>query len=115
MGIRINQSFGVTSYVRGAAFTSPVTKTGLNEHGFPVDDGRPYSRSNRRSQVRRHYVGLRFHELQNTNISLIIANCVDFRTASERVCRSKVSTTMDIYSHTLPKNDSEVPDLIGKS
>ena len=76
MGIRINQSFGVTSYVRGAAFTSPVTKTGLNEHGFPVDDGRPYSRSNRRSQVRRHYVGLRFHELQNTNISLLIANCV---------------------------------------
>ncbi|SFX41815.1 hypothetical protein [Olsenella sp. kh2p3] len=65
--------------------------------------------------MRRHYVGLRFHELQNTNISLIIANCVDFRTASERVCRSKVSTTMDIYSHTLPKNDSEVPDLIGKS
>ena len=58
---------------------------------------------------------LRFHELQNTNISLIIANCVDFRTASERFCHSKVSTTMDIYSHALPKNDREAPGLIGKS
>lgn len=64
--------------------------------------------------MRRHYVRLRFHELRHTNISLMIANGVDFRTASERVCHSKVSTTMDIYSHALPKNDREVPDQIGK-
>ena len=92
-----------------------MTKTGLIEHGFPVDDdGRPYSRSNRRKRVRRHYVGLRFHELRHTNISLMIVNGVDFRTAIERAGHSKVSTTMDIYSHAFPENDRAVPDLIGK-
>lgn len=87
----------------------------LNEHGFPVDDdGRPYSRSNRRKRVHRHYVGLRFHELRHTNISLMIANGVDFRTASERAGHSKVSTTMDIYSHAFPENDRAAADVIGK-
>ena len=80
--------------LRGAAITSPVKKTELNEHGFPVDDGRPCSRSNRRRRVCRHYVRLRFHELKRTNISLMIANCVDFHTSSERASYSKVSATI---------------------
>lgn len=79
---------------RKAVITLAVKKTKLNEHGFPIDDGRPYSRSNRRKRVRRHYPGLRFHELQRTSISLMIANCVDFRTASERASYSKVSATI---------------------
>jgi hypothetical protein len=32
------QSCGVPAMLRGTAFTSPVTKIRLNEHGFPVDD-----------------------------------------------------------------------------
>lgn len=79
---------------RKAVITLAVKKTKLNEHGFPIDDGRPYSRSNRRKRVRRHYPGLLFHELQRTSISLMIANCVDFRTASERASYSKVSATI---------------------
>ena len=91
-----------------------VSAPRLNERGFPVDDDdRPYSRSNRRPRVRRHYVGLRFHELRHTNISLMIANGVDFRAASERAGHSKVSTTMDIYSHAFPENDRAAATLIG--
>lgn len=86
----------------------------LNEHGFPVDsDGRPYSRSNRRPKISRHYRGLKFHELRHTNISLMIANGIDFRTASERAGHAKVSTTMDIYSHAFPENDRAAAKLIG--
>lgn len=44
----------------------------------------------------------------------MIANCVDFRTASERAGHSKVSTTMDIYSHAFPENDRAAADVIGK-
>ncbi|MCH3947805.1 MAG: hypothetical protein LKE43_03160 [Olsenella sp.] len=64
--------------------------------------------------MRRHYVRLRFHEPRHTNVSLMIVNGVDFRTASERAEHSMVSTMMDIYSHAFPKNDRAVPDLIGK-
>ena len=99
---------------RKAVITLAVKKTKLNEHGFPIDDGRPYSRSNRRKRVRRHYPGLRFHELQRTSISLMIANCVDFRTASERASYSKVSTTMDIHSDAFSENDRTFADVVGK-
>lgn len=86
----------------------------LNEHGFPVDEnGKPYSRCNKRKRISRHYQGLRFHELRHTNISLMIANGIDFRTASERAGHSKVSTTMDIYSHAFPENDRKAADIIG--
>lgn len=100
--------------LRGAAITSPVKKTELNEHGFPVDDGRPCSRSNRRRRVCRHYVRLRFHELKRTNISLMIANCVEFRIASKQAGHSKVSTTMDIHSDAFSENDKTFADVVGK-
>ena len=65
----------------------------LNERGFPVDDdGRPYSRSNRKPRVKRHYKGLRFHELRHTNISLMIAGGTDVRTASKRAGHARTST-----------------------
>lgn len=90
-------------------------KTMLNERSIPVDDdGRPCSRSNRRRRVCRHYVGLRFHELQRTSISLLIANCVDFRIASKQAGHSKVSTTMDIHSDAFPENDRTSANVVGK-
>lgn len=107
----------VRSMVFGAFYDDEgnrVDPPTLNEHGFPVDsDGKPYSRSNRRPSISRHYRGLRFHELRHTNISLMIANGIDFRTASERAGHSKVSTTMDIYSHAFPENDRAAAELIG--
>ena len=80
---------------RKAVITLAVKKTKLNEDSFSVgDDKRPCSRSNGRRRVCRHYVRLRFHELKRTNISLMIANCVDFHTSSERASYSKVSATI---------------------
>lgn len=86
----------------------------LNERGFPIDDdGRPYSRSNRKPRVKRHYRGLRFHELRHTNISLMIAGGVDVRTASKRAGHARTSTTLDIYSHAFPENDRGAARSIG--
>ena len=101
--------------LRGAAITPPVKRTKLNENGFSVgDDKRPCSRSNRRRRVCRHYVRLRFHELKRTNISLMIANCVEFRIASKQAGHSKVSTTMDIHSDAFSENDRTFADVVGK-
>lgn len=86
----------------------------LNEHGFPIDDdGRPYSRSNKKPRIKRHYKGLRYHELRHTNISLMIANGVDVRTASKRAGHAKTSTTLDIYSHAFAANDRAAANIIG--
>ena len=92
-----------------------MKRTKLNERSIPVDDdGRPCSRSNRRRRVCRHYVGPHFHELQRTSISLLIANCVDFRIASKQAGHSKVCTTMDIHSDAFSENDRISANVVGK-
>ena len=85
-----------------------------NEQGFPVDEnGKPYSRSNRRPQIKKHYKGLKFHELRHTHITLQIGNGMDFKTVSKRAGHSKTSTTMDIYTHAIPANDHAAAELMG--
>jgi|GEM_PF-5930884 len=34
------------------------------------ENGKPYSRSNHRPKIKRHYQGLKFHELRHTHITL---------------------------------------------
>lgn len=85
-----------------------------NDKGFPIDEkGRPYSRSNPKPKIRKHYDGLKFHELRHTHITLQIGNGVDFKTVSMRAGHNKTSTTMDIYSHFISQNDQAAAELIG--
>ena len=92
----------------------PIAEEQFNDQGFPVDEnGKPYSRSNRRPKIKKHYQGLKFHELRHTHTTLQIGNGMDFRTVSERAGHSRTSTTMDIYAHAIPANDHAAAELIG--
>ena len=83
-----------------------------NARGFPVDaNGVPYSRSNKRPK--RHYKGLKLHELRHTQATLLIANNADWKTVQHRLGHAQASTTMNIYAHMVEANDEAAANLIG--
>jgi integrase len=51
-----------------------------------------------------------FHQLRHTNASLLLAQNVDIAVLSKRLGHSKISVTLDIYSHALKSKDKEAAD-----
>lgn len=90
-----------------------VVECAKDAEGWPVDErGRRYSRSNRKPAVKKHYVGLKFHELRHTQATLLIANGVDFKTVSTRLGHSDVSLTLNLYAHAMPEKDRAAANTI---
>ena len=52
------------------------------------------------------------HAFRHTMASLLIYNGTDTLTVSKRLGHTKVSTTLDIYSHALKKADAEAAESI---
>lgn len=52
------------------------------------------------------------HKFRHTQASLLIAEGVDILTVSKRLGHSKVSTTLDVYSHVLSKSDAAASDVL---
>ena len=55
---------------------------------------------------------IRVHDLRHTCATLLLANDCDIATISQRLGHSKVSVTLDIYSHPLPENDKAAADIL---
>jgi integrase len=53
-----------------------------------------------------------FHGLRHTSATLLINQNVDVSTVSKRLGHARTSTTMDIYSHSLQKADTEAADKL---
>jgi integrase len=82
--------------------------------GVLVDEnGRRYSRTNKKPKVKKKYKGLKFHELRHTQATLLIANGVDIKTVQDRLGHAKASTTLDFYAHSDSKRDRQAAQLFG--
>lgn len=55
-----------------------------------------------------------FHGLRHTHATMLIANGVNVKVISERLGHSKISVTLDVYSHVLPNMQQEVADKLDK-
>lgn len=55
---------------------------------------------------------IRFHDLRHTNASLMLASGVSSKVAGNRLGHSKVSITLDLYSHVLESVDREAAEKI---
>lgn len=55
---------------------------------------------------------MRFHDLRHTHATLLIANGIDMKTVSSRLGHSNISTTMNIYTHTLSEKDKIASEVI---
>lgn len=60
------------------------------------------------------FPGLKPHELRHTHATLLIGNGVDIKTVQTRLGHSKASTTIDLYTHAIPKNDEIAASLFGQ-
>ena len=56
------------------------------------------------------------HQLRHTHASLLLANDVDIATISKRLGHSKISVTLDVYSHSIRSRDrtaaNKLDDLV---
>lgn len=55
--------------------------------------------------------GTTFHTLRHTHATMLLDNGVHMRTICERLGHSKVTTTMELYSHRLEGRDREAADV----
>lgn len=53
-----------------------------------------------------------FHAFRHTHATELIAVGIPIPDVSRRLGHSRVSTTMDIYAHVLPKNDDKMINVI---
>lgn len=107
-GFCVQNGFGM--YVDDEGRPLPVYRR--NEQGAEVDeDGRPFSRMNKKPRVRKHYAGLKYHELRHTQATLLLANGTPIKTVQGRLGHAKASTTLDIYGHAMPEQDRDAATL----
>jgi integrase len=66
---------------------------------------------NKQVKVKKHYQGLKFHELRHTHASLLIGNGVDVKTVQERMGHARASTTLDFYAHGDEERDRQAANL----
>lgn len=77
-----------------------------NEKGVEVDEhGRPFSRTNKKLQVKKFYKGLKYHELRHTQASLLLADGVDLKTVQGRLGHAEGAMTIDFYAHLQVEQD----------
>ena len=53
-----------------------------------------------------------FHQLRHSHTSILIANGVDIATVSKRLGHSKISTTIDVYTHAIKSKDTIAANLL---
>ena len=77
------------------------------------ENGKPYSRMNKKPKQHIRYEGLKFHELRHTQATLLLASGEDIKTVQARLGHAKASTTLDMYAHAMPEKDKEAAQVIG--
>ncbi|QHA36880.1 tyrosine-type recombinase/integrase [Rossellomorea marisflavi] len=55
---------------------------------------------------------IRFHDFRHTHASILLANGVNVKVIQERLGHSRISTTLDTYSHVFPSQQREAADLL---
>ena len=72
------------------------------------------ARHNERADQDNQIKDIKLHALRHTCASLLIEEGVDILTVSKRLGHSKISTTLDIYTHRLKKDDHEATDAMSR-
>lgn len=88
-------------------------------HVFTNTIGGPMEPSNVLKTFKRHLAAAgpppqRFHDLRHCAASLLLAQGVPARVVMDILGHSKITTTMDLYSHVMPAAHRDAADLIDK-
>lgn len=55
---------------------------------------------------------IRFHDLRHTHATLLLSKDINVKVISERLGHSKISVTLDTYSHVIPSMQQEVTNTL---
>jgi len=77
---------------------------------FPSNLTKAFQRDIQRSGLPR----IRFHDMRHTHATLLIQQNVNVKVVSERLGHSKISMTLDTYSHVLPSMQQEAADKVNE-
>ncbi len=77
---------------------------------FPSNLTKAFQRDIKRSGLPR----IRFHDMRHTHATLLIQQNVNVKVVSERLGHSKISMTLDTYSHVLPSMQQEAADKVNE-
>lgn len=95
-------------------------KISNSEYVFSTSQGMPkipFDLSSKRFKVVCKKAGVpkrRFHDLRHTHASILLSKGVHPKIVQERLGHSKISTTLDTYSHLVPGMQQEVVNIINK-
>lgn len=73
----------------------------MNDNSINKEDKEPYLIST-----------ISFHGLRHTSASLLIGGGTDIATVSKRLGHAEISTTLNIYTHSLRKTDKEASNKL---
>ncbi len=89
-----------TKKALGSSF-NPLELVFTNSKGNFIDT-RDLSRAYKKAVKKAGLPDTRFHDLRHTHATILLQNNVHPKIVSERLGHSKVSVTLDLYSHVLP-------------
>ena len=69
---------------------------------------------NRTASEAEQLPNIRLHDLRHCTASLLIASGADIATISRMLGHSRISTTLDIYTHSLRKNDKTISNKLAE-
>ncbi|MBP3868390.1 MAG: site-specific integrase [Solobacterium sp.] len=69
---------------------------------------------NRTASENEKLPNIRLHDLRHCTASLLIASGADIATISRMLGHSRISTTLDIYTHSLRKNDETISNKLAE-
>lgn len=75
---------------------------------FPSNMMKIYPKDVRRADLPH----IRFHDLRHTHATLLLSKDINVKVISERLGHSKISVTLDTYSHVIPSMQQEVTNTL---
>lgn len=114
---RVTIPSNVESILKAAVYADKVRS--FDGYVFHTRNGTPYSPRNMERIWKRILVlaGIEhknFHVLRHTMATQLLANGVSIAEVAKRLGHSKVSHTLNLYSHALPDYDKEIPGILEK-
>lgn len=98
----------------GAGWANSLGLVFTNIHGGPMDDARIRQRF-KELLAAKGFAHLRLHDLRHICASLLLAQGIPAKIASEVLGHSQIKLTLDTYTHVMPSAKAEAAKAVGRA
>jgi integrase len=112
--LRTHRTRQLEARLQAGAFWQDFGLVFTTGHGRPLDGNNVRTRSFARLLEKAGLPPMRFHGLRHTAATLLMAEGVNVKVASEMLGHADISTTLRIYSHVLPDMQGDAADAMDR-